>query len=161
VCSDVRNEAAAALASELGWRAGDRAEAAAQDVVVTVTPGSRPVVGESDLGPGQHLAALGADAKGKAELELAALERCRLFCDEWAQAAAGGELSGGVAAGLVSREDVTQLGDVILGRAQGRRSDDEITLFDSTGLAIQDLGIAIAVYEAWGEGRVQAGSARL
>jgi ornithine cyclodeaminase/alanine dehydrogenase-like protein (mu-crystallin family) len=66
-----------------------------------------------------------------------------------------------VAAGLVSREDVTQLGDVILGRAQGRRSDDEITLFDSTGLAIQDLGIAIAVYEAWGEGRVQAGSARL
>jgi alanine dehydrogenase len=161
VCSDVRHEAAAALASELGWRAGDRADAAGQDVVVTVTPGSRPVIRKSDLRPGQHLAALGADAKGKAELELAALERCRLFCDEWAQAAAGGELSGGVAAGLVSREDVTQLGDAILGRADGRRSNNEITLFDSTGLAIQDLGIAIAVYEAWGEGRIQAGSARL
>jgi alanine dehydrogenase len=161
ICSDVRPQVAEALASELGWRAGDRAEAAGQDVVVTVTPGSQPVVLESDLRPGQHVAALGADAKGKAELELGALERCRLFCDEWAQAAAGGELSGGVAAGLVSREDVTQLGDVILDRAQGRRSDDEITLFDSTGLAIQDLGIAIAVYEAWQEGRIPAGSAQL
>ena len=156
VCSDVRSQAAEALAEELGWRTGDRAEAAAQDVVATVTPGIQPVIVESDLRPGQHLAALGADAKGKAELELAALQRCRLFCDEWAQAAAGGELSGGVAAGQVSRKDVTQLGDVILGRVEGRRSNDEITLFDSTGLAIQDLGIAIAVYEAWREGRISA-----
>jgi alanine dehydrogenase len=156
VCSDVRPQVAEALAAELGWRAGDRAEAANQDVVVTVTPGDQPVIVESDLRPGQHLAALGADAKGKAELELAALERCRLFCDEWAQAAAGGELSGGAAAGLIGREQVTQLGDVILGRAEGRGSNDEITLFDSTGLAIQDLGIAIAVYEAWRDGRVPA-----
>jgi len=156
VCSDVRREAAEALASELGWSVGDRGEAAGQDVVVTVTPGGRPVVHAPDLRPGQHLAALGADAKGKAELDLAALERCRLFCDEWAQAAAGGELSGAAAAGAVSREDVTQLGDVITGRAEGRRSDDEVTLFDSTGLAIQDLGIGIAVHEAWRAGRVPA-----
>jgi alanine dehydrogenase len=161
VCSDLRGDVAQALALELGWRAGDRADAAGQDVVVTVTPGSQPVVGESDLRPGQHVAALGADGKGKAELELAAVARCRLFCDEWAQAAAGGELSGGVAEGLIGREQVTQLGDVILGRTEGRRSTDEITLFDSTGLAIQDLGIAIAVYEAWREGRIQASSARL
>ena len=68
----------------------------------------------------------------------------------------GGELAGAVAAGVVSREDVTQLGDVIAGRAEGRRSAEEITLFDSTGLAIQDLGIAIAVYEAWREGTIEA-----
>jgi ornithine cyclodeaminase/alanine dehydrogenase-like protein (mu-crystallin family) len=161
VCADVRPEAAQAVASELGWRTGDRADAATQDVIVTVTPGSRPVILEPDLRPGQHIAALGADAKGKAELDLAALKRCRPFCDEWAQAAAGGELSGAVAAGLLAQRDVTQLGDVILGRAEGRRSEDEITLFDSTGLAIQDLGIAIAVHEAWRAGRVQAELASL
>jgi alanine dehydrogenase len=156
VCADARAEVAEALAGELGWRAGDRAEAAAQDVVVTVTPGTSPVVLASDLRAGQHIAALGADAKGKAELEQEALERCRLFCDDWPQASAGGEISGAVAAGLVDREAVTQLGDVILGRAEGRGSDEEITLFDSTGLAIQDLAIAIAVYEAWRDDRVPA-----
>ncbi len=110
----------------------------------------------SDLRPGQHLVALGADASGKAEVELAAIERCGLFCDEWEQAASGGELAGAVAAGVVGRDGVTQLGDVIAGRAEGRRSAEEITLFDSTGLAIQDLGIATAVYEAWREGRIGA-----
>jgi alanine dehydrogenase len=156
VCADPRADAVSALATELGWRPGERGEAAAQDVVVTVTPGSAAVVLESDLRAGQHLAALGADAKGKAEVERAALGRCRLFCDEWAQAAAGGELSAAVAAGAVDREAVTQLGDVIVGRAPGREAGDEVTLFDSTGLAIQDLGIATAVHEAWRQGRVGA-----
>ncbi len=122
--------------------------AAAQDVVVTVTPADAPVIGASDLRPGQHLAVLGADARGKAEVELEALDRCRLFCDEWEQASQGGELSGAVAAGAVDRGRVTEIGAVLLGRAPGRRSADEITLFDSTGLAIQDLGIAAAVLEA-------------
>jgi ornithine cyclodeaminase/alanine dehydrogenase-like protein (mu-crystallin family) len=156
VCADLRPEAAAELATELGWVEGERAEAAAQDVVVTVTPGSEPVVLASDLRPGQHLAVLGADGAGKSELELAALDRCRLFCDEWRQAAAGGELAHAVAVGTVSRERVTQLGEVIAGRADGRRSAEDITLFDSTGLAIQDLGIATAVYEAWRDRRVEA-----
>ena len=57
--------------------------------MVTVTPGAEPVILASDLRPGQHLVVLGADASGKAEVELAALERCRLFCDEWEQAAPG------------------------------------------------------------------------
>ena len=77
---------------------------------------------ESDLRPGQHLAVLGADAHGKQEVELEAIERCRLFCDEWEQASAGGELANAVDAGLVKREDVTQLGDVITGAAEGRRT---------------------------------------
>ena len=156
VCADTRTDVAEALAAELGWRAGDRAEGAEQDVVVTVTPGIEPVVLASDLRPGQHVAALGADAKGKAEVEQAALERCRLFCDDWPQASAGGELSGAVAAGRVERDGVTQIGDVILGRAEGRNGPDEITLFDSTGLAIQDLSIAIAVYDAWHKERIPA-----
>ncbi len=156
VCADLRAEAGEALADELGWRAGDRAEAAGQDVVVTVTPGSAPVVLATDLRPGQHVAALGADARGKAELEQAALARCLLFCDDWPQASAGGELSGAVAAGRVDRDGVTQIGDVILGRVEGRQGPDEITFFDSTGLAIQDLAIAIAVYEAWRDDRIEA-----
>jgi ornithine cyclodeaminase/alanine dehydrogenase-like protein (mu-crystallin family) len=161
VCADTRQEVAEALAAELRWATGDRAEAAAQDVVVTITPGNEPVIGDSDLHEGQHIAALGADAKGKGEVELAAFRRCRLFCDEWAQASAGGELSAAVARGTVTRQYVTELGDVIAGRAEGRGSDDEITLFDSTGLAIQDLGIATAVYEAWREGRIEAETAGL
>src|SRR5919198_1005561 len=91
VCADVRPEPAAALAAELGWRPGERTEAVAHDVVVTVTPGNEPVIRGADLHSGQHLAALGADASGKAEVEPAALGRCHLFCDEWAQSAAGGE----------------------------------------------------------------------
>ncbi|MGH2952216.1 MAG: ornithine cyclodeaminase family protein, partial [Solirubrobacterales bacterium] len=149
VCADLRPETASALAAELGWRAGPPAHALAQDVVVTVTPGERSVVSAGGLLAGQHFAALGADAHGKAEVELAALTRCRLFCDDWAQAAAGGELSAAVDAGRVRREDVTPLGEVLLGRAAGRTSAEEITLFDSTGLAIQDLAVAAAVIDAW------------
>ena len=156
VCADARGDAAEALATELGWTAGPREEAAGQDVVVTVTPGTEPVIFDSALRPGQHIAALGADAKGKAEVELAAIEHCHAFCDEWAQASTGGELSGGVAAGVIGRDRVIELGEVIVGRAEGRRSADDITLFDSTGLAIQDLAIATAVYEAWVQGRVEA-----
>ena len=145
VCADARAESAESLAAELGWRAGSRDEAAAQDVVVTVTPGDEPVIFASDLRPGQHFAVLGADAHGKAEIELAAIERSRLFCDEWEQASKGGELSTGVSAGIVDQAGVAELGSVLVGETEGRRSADDITLFDSTGLAIQDLGIALAV----------------
>jgi alanine dehydrogenase len=154
VCSDPRAERAGALASELGWEVGERDRAAGCDVVYTVTPGEEPLILATDLLAGQHIAVLGADAHGKAEVEAAALERCRLFCDEWEQASGGGERSGPVERGEVGREDVTQLGDVLSGATTGRGSPEEITLFDSTGLAIQDLGIATAVLEAWRDGRL-------
>jgi alanine dehydrogenase len=83
ICADLRPEAAEALAGELGWRAGDRVDAAACEVVVTVTPGEVPVIRAGELAAGAHLAVLGADAAGKAEVEAAELARCRLFCDEW------------------------------------------------------------------------------
>ncbi len=156
VCSDPRDEMAAALANELGWRTGAREEAAAQDVVATVTPGSEPVLASADLRSGQHLIALGADAAGKSEIELDALEGCELFCDEWAQASRGGELATAVEAGLVARDDVTEIGAVLTGAAEGRSAAEAITLFDSTGLAIQDLGIAAAALAAVRDGRVDA-----
>ncbi len=156
VCADAQAQAAEALADQLGWRSGPREEAAAQDIVVTVTPGAEPVLFESDLRRGQHLAVLGADAHGKAEVSADVVVRCALFCDEWEQASAGGELSGPVAAGIVLPEDVTELGSVLIGESPGRRSPQEITLFDSTGLAIQDLAIAKAVFDAWRAGGVEA-----
>jgi ornithine cyclodeaminase/alanine dehydrogenase-like protein (mu-crystallin family) len=161
VCADVRPEAAAELAAELGWSAGSREEAASRDVVVSVTPGESPVILASDLHEGQHVAVLGADVHGKAEVEPTALSRCRLFCDEWEQASAGGELSGPVSRGRVNRADVTQIGDVLAGNADGRSSAEEITLFDSTGLAIQDLGIAAAAYAAWRSDGVEAPTVEL
>ena len=85
---------------------------------------------------------MGADGPGKAEVAVEELARATVFCDDWEQASHGGELAAAVEAGVVRREDVTQLGDVLAGDAEGRTSDDEITLFDSTGLAIQDLAIA-------------------
>jgi ornithine cyclodeaminase/alanine dehydrogenase-like protein (mu-crystallin family) len=156
VCFDPRSEAAEALAAELGWRAGTREEAVAADIVVTVTPAAAPVVRAVDMRPGQHFAVLGADAHGKGEVEPAALSGCRLFCDEWVQASKGGELSTAVTQGLIGRDDVTEIGPVLLGDADGRTSEDEITVFDSTGLAIQDLAIAAAVLEAHGCGAVEA-----
>lgn len=155
VCADLRPEAAEALAAELGWSAGPVADALAADVVVTVTPGELPVVTEASLVPGQHLALLGADAYGKAEMSAGAIDRCELFCDEWAQASSGGELAGPVGRGEVVREEVVELGAVLTGAAPGRSTPEQITAFDSTGLAIQDLAIAHAVLEGWREGRVE------
>ena len=161
ICFDPDPEAAGALAGELGWEAGSRDEALGCDVVTCVTPGSEPVVGVADLRPGLHLNMLGADGPGKAEAEPAAVAACRLFCDEWAQASHGGELTGAVEAGLVGRGQVTELGAVLTGAAPGRSRQDEVTLFDSTGLAIQDLALCLALLEAHGAGRVKAATVTL
>ena len=80
---------------------------------------------------------MGADGPGKAEIAVEELARVRVFCDDWEQASHNGDLAHAVEAGAIARDDVTQLGDVLAGTAEGRRSDDEITVFDSTGLAIQ------------------------
>jgi alanine dehydrogenase len=161
VCHDPDAHAAQHLAAELGWRTGSRAGALACDVVSCVTPGHEPVVEAGDLRPGMHLNMLGADGPGKAEATPAAVASCALFCDEWEQAVHGGELTGAVAAGLVTRERVTPLGAVLASAAPGRPGPDAATLFDSTGLAIQDLAVAAAAHAAWREGRVTAQRVRL
>jgi len=156
VCADPREDVARALAEELGWTAGGRADALAADVVCCVTPGAEPVVEAGDLRPGLHLSMLGADGPGKAEATAEAVAACSLFCDEWEQASHGGELTGAVEQGLVVREHVTELGAVLCGDAAGRPGPEAVTLFDSTGLAIQDLAVALAAYEAWRGGGVDA-----
>jgi ornithine cyclodeaminase/alanine dehydrogenase-like protein (mu-crystallin family) len=161
VCFDPDPEAAGQLAGELGWEAGTREDALGCDVVTCVTPGNEPVVRRDDLRPGTHLNMLGADGPGKAEAEPEAVAACQLFCDEWEQASHGGELTGAVEAGLVSRDDVAELGAVLTGSHPGRSAPDGVTLFDSTGLAIQDLALCLALIEAHRAGRVRADSIRL
>jgi alanine dehydrogenase len=161
LCADPDARAAAALASELGWSVGSRADAVRRDVVCCVTPGSEIVIDAGDLRAGAHLNMLGADGPGKAEATIGAVASCALFCDEWAQASHGGELAGAIEAGLVTRDRVTELGDVLAGAAPGRPGPQAVTLFDSTGLAIQDLAVASAALEAWRAGRVKAQTVNL
>jgi ornithine cyclodeaminase/alanine dehydrogenase-like protein (mu-crystallin family) len=111
--------------------------------------------------PGLHLNMLGADGPGKAEAELEVVERCRLFCDERYQASHGGELTGALEAGRILDDQVTELGAVLTGKAAGRIDDAQMTLFDSTGLAIQDVAICLAVLEAGHHGRIKPTRARL
>ncbi len=154
VCSDPNADAARVLADELGWQVGPREEAVRCEIVCCVTPGLEVVVDVGDLRPGLHLNMLGADGPGKAEATIGAVASCALFCDEWEQASHGGELTGAIEAGLVTRDRVTELGAVLAGEAPGRPGDAAVTLFDSTGLAIQDLAVAGAAYDAWRSGAV-------
>jgi ornithine cyclodeaminase/alanine dehydrogenase-like protein (mu-crystallin family) len=133
-----------AVAAAYGATAVSLEEALATDAVITVTPGKDVLYREGSLREGQHVSLMGADGPGKAEVALEELQRADLFCDDWEQASHGGELAAGVEAGVVTRERVTELGRVLAGQADGRRSAEDITLFDSTGLAIQDLAIAQA-----------------
>jgi ornithine cyclodeaminase/alanine dehydrogenase-like protein (mu-crystallin family) len=144
---DVDEARAQAAAEELGARPAQREEALAAPVVVTVTPGREIVFGDGSLQPGQHVSLMGADGPGKAEISVGEMARVRMFCDDWEQASHNGDLSHAVEADALTRDDVTQLGDVLTGSARGRRDDEEITVFDSTGLAIQDLAIALAAIE--------------
>jgi alanine dehydrogenase len=137
-----------AAAAELGAGvASSQEEALAADLVVTVTPGREALFAAGSLHEGQHVSLMGADGPGKTEIAVEELLRTHVFCDDWEQASHAGELMHAVERGLLNREAVTQLGDVLNGTATGRRSDEEITTFDSTGLAIQDLAIALAALE--------------
>jgi alanine dehydrogenase len=149
---DVDEQLARAVADELGADlASSREEAFAADLLVTVTPGHEILLPQGSLQPGQHVSLMGADGPGKAEIAVAELVRIRVFCDDWEQASHNGELVHAVEAGAIARADVTELGTVLAGLAPGRESPGEITSFDSTGLAIQDLAIALAAMERAGE----------
>jgi alanine dehydrogenase len=145
---DVDEERARNAADELGAQvAGSLEEALGADVVVTVTPGHEVLFPAGSLRAGQHVSLMGADGPGKAEIAVVELVRTRVYCDDWVQASHNGELAHAVEAGALTHEDVIQLGDVLAGTASGRQADDDITSFDSTGLAIQDLAIALAAME--------------
>jgi alanine dehydrogenase len=144
---DVEPARTKAAADELGAEVADSREAAlTADVVATVTPGHELVYAAGSLRPGQHVSLMGADGPGKAEISVDELVRVRVFCDDWEQASHNGDLVHAVEAGALGRQDATQLGDVLAETAEGRTSPDEITVFDSTGLAIQDLAVAVTAF---------------
>jgi alanine dehydrogenase len=145
---DVDETRARRVADELGADVAPSREAALDaDVVVTVTPGREILLDEGSLRPGQHASLMGADGPGKQEISVAELARVQVFCDDWEQASHNGDLVHAVEAGALGRAQVTELGEVLTGAAPGRASPDEATVFDSTGLAIQDLAIALAALE--------------
>jgi alanine dehydrogenase len=145
---DVDRSRAEAAAAELGASvAASRDEALAADLLVTMTPGHDVLLPPGSLRAGQHVSLMGADGPGKAEIAVDELVRAHVFCDDWEQASHNGDLAHAVEAGKITREDVSQLGDVLAGTAPGRQSTADITVFDSTGLAIQDLAIALAALE--------------
>jgi ornithine cyclodeaminase/alanine dehydrogenase-like protein (mu-crystallin family) len=145
---DVDPARADAVAERVGGRvAASRDEALAVDLLVTVTPGREVLLPEGSLQPGQHVSLMGADGPGKAEIAVAELARVHVFCDDWEQASHGGECAAAVDAGVLSRDDVTEIGRVLAGEAEGRRSADDVTAFDSTGLALQDLAVALVALE--------------
>ncbi len=144
---DLDEERARGAADELGALVTSREEALAADLVVTVTPGHEVLLPEGSLQPGQHVSLMGADGPGKAEIAVDELLRTRIFADDWEQASHNGELVHAVEAGKLQRDGITELGSVLRGDAPGRESDEQMTTFDSTGLAIQDLAIALAAIE--------------
>jgi alanine dehydrogenase len=144
---DVERGRAEQAAGQIGARVVDRDEALAADLLVTMTPGHEILLPLGSLRPGQHVSLMGADGPGKAEIAAEELARVSVFADDWEQASHNGELAHAVEAGLVSREGITEFGDVLAGDRGGRTDQDEITTFDSTGLAIQDLAIALAAMD--------------
>jgi alanine dehydrogenase len=153
---DTQHARAESLAARAQVDLGFRVEAATDlpaalresDVCVTCTPSRRSFVFHGDVAPGTFIAAVGADNRGKQELEPALLASSTLVVDVLEQCAEIGELQHALAAGLMTRDQVhAELGDVVTGRRPGRTHDREITIFDSSGTALQDVAAAVVVYE--------------
>jgi alanine dehydrogenase len=118
------------------------------DIVVTTTPSRTPIVKKQFIKPGTHINAIGADAKGKQELEADLLRNAKLVVDNIEQASHSGEINVPLSDGVIRVEDIyATLGELIIDQTRGRKSDEEITIFDSTGLAIQDILCGALVYE--------------
>lgn len=115
------------------------------DVIISITSTFAPTIMADHVSPGTHIACMGTDTKGKQEVESALLTRATVFTDEVAQSISIGEAQHAISEGLISEQDVNQLGAVINGTHAGRTSDDEITLFDGTGVGLQDLAVAASV----------------
>ena len=151
---DINAEAAKKYSANMGQKLGiniDIArsveEVADADIVVTTTPSRKPVIAKHQIKTGTHINAIGADAKGKQELDPGILSGAKIVVDEVEQASHSGEINVPLSSGLLSLDDIHgTLGNVVTGAKKGRESDAEITVFDSTGLAIQDLVCARLVY---------------
>jgi ornithine cyclodeaminase len=123
-------------------RLGDEA-----DVIITITSSNDPIVKREHVRPGTHIACMGTDTKGKQEVEAELLYAAEVFTDEVAQSVSIGEAQHAISAGLITEGDITQIGAVVNGTHPGRSSEEAITLFDGTGVGLQDLAVAAAVVE--------------
>lgn len=140
-----------AVAAELGlpFEAVGLEQMVEADAIITITSSPAASLMAAHVAPGTHLACMGTDTKGKQEVEPALVAKARLFTDEVAQSVSIGEAQHAVAAGLVAGADITPLGAVLTGAHPGRGSAEEITLFDGTGVGLQDLAVAaVAVARA-------------
>ena len=118
------------------------------DILVTTTPSRMPVVKEAWIFPGTHINAIGADARGKQELESTLTGKAKVYVDDPAQAVHSGEVNVPLSQGLLRQDDIfAGIGEVLAGKKPGRENDSEITIFDSTGLGIQDVAAGFAVYK--------------
>ena len=115
------------------------------DVIISITSTFAPTIMADHIAPGTHIACMGTDTKGKQEVEAALIARATVFTDEIAQSISIGETQHSIADGLIKESDISELGAVINGTNAGRTSDDEITLFDGTGVGLQDLAVAATV----------------
>ncbi|GGM58721.1 alanine dehydrogenase [Halarchaeum rubridurum] len=152
VVSDLREERITRFIERFGdefdVRAGSISEAGHCDVLSTVTPVEEPIVGPDDLGPHTHVNAMGADAAGKHELADEILLAAKLVIDDYAQTTHSGEINVPWSAGVLDDDDLYgELGEIVTGQKAGRTETDDVTVFDSTGLAIQDVAAAHVVYE--------------
>jgi alanine dehydrogenase len=152
VVADVNEEAIAKFVAryedEFDVRAGSIAEAASCDVLSTVTPVEEPIVTRENVGEHTHVNAMGADAEGKHELADELLLAAKLIIDDYAQTTHSGEINVPWSEGVLDDEDIHgELGEIVVGDRPGREDGDGVTVFDSTGLAIQDVAAAHVVYE--------------
>lgn len=135
--------------SEIGIKINEAQieEVSRQDILVTTTPSEKPIIKKEWIMPGTHINAIGADASGKEELDPEILKMAKVVVDDWAQASHSGEINVSFNKGIIKKEDIySSLGKIVNSEKIGRENDQEITVFDSTGLAIQDLFTAHLVY---------------
>lgn len=125
------------------------------DVIISITSSFDPILMDAHVTGGTHIACMGTDTKGKQEVEAALVARATVFTDEVAQSVSIGECQHAIAAGLISEGQINEIGAVINGDHPGRSAEDEITLFDGTGVGLQDLAVASAVVER----AIQSGAA--
>ncbi len=127
------------------------------DIINTTTSSRKPIVMLKDVPQGAHINAIGADARGKQELDAKILKAAKVVIDDWEQASHSGEINVPISKGKFSRKNVAgEMGKVVAKNTKIRKSDDDITVFDSTGLAIQDLVTAWHVYQSMTKGRSES-----
>jgi len=118
-------------------------------LIITATPSEIPLIDVKQIRPGTHITAMGSDTHVKQELDPKILQIADVVvADSIEQCLTRGEISKALQAGLINKEDLIELGDVITGRQSGRTSDKQITVADLTGVAVQDIQIAKAVHQA-------------